>query len=56
VSAVEALKVVDEALAACVASMAALEARERTNLPAYGSLKARHASLSMRRQQLGGGA
>lgn len=56
VSAVEALKVVDEALAACVASMVALEARDRTNLPAYGSLKARHASLSMRRQQLGGGA
>ena len=33
--------------------MAALEAKGRVNLPAYGALKARHASLQMRRRQLG---
>ena len=52
VSATQALAVVDEALATCEQSMAALEAKERTNLPAYATLKARHASLAMRRQQL----
>ena len=52
VSASEALRVVDAALATCEQSMAALEAKGRTNLPAYGSLKARHASLSTRRAQL----
>ena len=52
VSASQALSVVDQALAACEQSMANLEAKNRTNLPAYGSLKARHASLQMRRQQL----
>ena len=52
VSATQALAVVDEALATCEQSMAALEAKERTSLPAYATLKARHASLAMRRQQL----
>ena len=52
VSATQALAVVDEALAACEASMANLEAKERTTLPAYATLKARHSSLVMRRQQL----
>jgi hypothetical protein len=52
VSASQALALVDQALAACEQSMANLEAKNRTSLPAYGSLKARHASLQMRRQQL----
>ena len=52
VSADQALKVVDDALATCEHSMANLEAKGRTNLPAYGALKARHASLQMRRQAL----
>ena len=52
VSAAQALAVVDEALASCEQSMRNLEAKDRTNLPAYGSLKARHASLQMRRQAL----
>ena len=52
VSAKQALAVVDEALATCEGSMGALEAKGRTNLPAYGTLKARHASLTMRRAQL----
>jgi len=52
VSASQALALVDQALATCEQSMANLEAKNRTNLPAYGSLKARHASLLMRRQQL----
>ena len=52
VSATQALRVVDEALAACEQSMANLEAKERTNLPAYAALKARHASLKTRRATL----
>ena len=52
VSAAQARALVDEALAACEQSMANLEAKDRTNLPAYGALKARHASLQMRRQAL----
>jgi len=52
VSASEALAVVDGALSSCEASMRSLEARGKTSLPAYGALKARHASLEMRRQQL----
>jgi hypothetical protein len=56
VSATQALAVVDEALAACEGSMRALELKDRTSLPAYATLKARHASLAMRRKQLGGAA
>jgi len=52
VSASQALKLVDEALSACEQSMASLEAKDRTNLPAYATLKARHSSLVMRRQTL----
>ena len=52
VSATQALAVVDDALASCEQSMRNLEAKDRTNLPAYGALKARHASLQMRRQAL----
>ena len=52
VSADQALAVVDGALATCEQSMRNLEDKGRTNLPAYGALKARHASLSMRRAQL----
>ena len=52
VSAGQALQVVDDALTTCEHSMSALEAKGRTNLPAYAALKARHASLSMRRAQL----
>ena len=48
----QAVAVVDEALKACEQSMRNLEAKDRTNLPAYGALKARHASLQMRRQAL----
>ena len=39
-------------VATCEQSMRNLEEKGRTNLPAYGALKARHASLSMRRAQL----
>uniref|UniRef100_A0A7S3FHY4 Kinesin motor domain-containing protein n=1 Tax=Haptolina ericina TaxID=156174 RepID=A0A7S3FHY4_9EUKA len=53
VSAKQALELVDNALSTCEESMAALEAKGRVNLPAYGALKARHASLQMRRRQLG---
>ena len=52
VSAAQALSVVDGALGACEQSMASLESKGRTNLPAYATLRARHASLVMRRQQL----
>ena len=52
VSANQALKLVDDALTACEQSMANLEAKGRTNLPAYATLKARHASLVLRRQSL----
>merc|ERR1719230_207146 len=52
VSASQALAVVDNALAACEQSMRNLEAKNRINLPAYGALKARHASLQRRRQAL----
>ena len=52
VNASQALAVVDEALRSCEQSMANLEAKNRTELPAYGALKARHASLQMRRQAL----
>ena len=48
----QAVRLVDEALATCEGSMRNLEAKGRTNLPAYGALKARHASLQMRRQAL----
>jgi len=52
VSSSQALAVVDEALRTCEESMRSLEAKNRTNLPAYGALKARHASLQMRRTAL----
>ena len=52
VNASQALAVVDDALAACEQSMKALEAKDRTNLPAYAALKSRHASLKVRRQAL----
>jgi len=54
VSAAQAMSLVDEALSACEQSMRSLEAKDRTNLPAYGALRARHASLQMRRQALQG--
>jgi len=52
VSAAQAMALVDDALATCEQSMRNLEAKDRTSLPAYGALKARHASLQMRRQAL----
>ena len=52
VSAKQALALVDDALTTCEASMRALEAKDRTSLPAYGALKSRHASLKVRRHQL----
>mmetsp|Transcript_15398 Transcript_15398/g.30915 ORF Transcript_15398/g.30915 Transcript_15398/m.30915 type:complete len:149 (+) Transcript_15398:2019-2465(+) len=52
VSAAQAMALVDDALATCEQSMCNLEAKDRTSLPAYGALKARHASLQMRRQAL----
>jgi len=53
VSRAEAIATVDGALAQTEASLRSYEARGRTSLPAYSTLKARHASLSMRRRQLG---
>ena len=53
VSRAEAIATVDGALAQTEASLRSYEARGRTALPAYSTLKARHASLSMRRRQLG---
>ena len=53
VSTEEALALVDQALATCEASMRMLEARGRTELPAYTALRARHTSLGIRRRQLG---
>jgi kinesin family protein 5 len=52
VSAAQALSVVDNALNGCEQSMANLEAKGRTGLPAYATGRARHASRVMRRQQL----
>jgi hypothetical protein len=53
ISAAQALATVDDALKACELSMRSLEDKGRTGLPAYSQLKARHASLAVRRQQLG---
>jgi len=52
VSAAQAMALVDDALATCEQSMRNLEAKDRTSLPAYGALKARHTSLQTRRQAL----
>ena len=51
-SVASALEAIDAALAACARDMRGLEARGKTQLPAYKSLKAKHAALNTRRQQM----
>ena len=47
-----ALQAIDAALTACARDMLGLEARGKTELPAYKNLRAKHAQLHTRRQQM----
>ena len=47
-----ALEAIDAALTACARDMLGLEARGKTELPAYKNLRAKHAQLHTRRQQM----
>ena len=51
-SVASALEAIDAALAACARDMRGLEARGKTALPAYKNLRAKHAQLHTRRQQM----